>query len=253
MIHVILFQLKAALRQRYLHSVFGVSFLMVVLVAVAGELSMAEHQRIAIDFGFSIIYLVALGIAVGYGGLRFVQATKEGIWSLFHVHGFNRAQMVISQTIVSWLHVLGFVLVSSAVLRGYIGLSGFTVPEMTYWSAVAGVLFEAAIISQISILLSLYTRPLVVVAGGLAFSFIGHSVGTMVQLASKQAAVILKVVSEIVRTTLPHFQRLDFRPQVADQLTVAVSDVAGALGYGLLWGALLMVLTILAFKKRELI
>jgi hypothetical protein len=140
--------------------------------------------------------------------------------------------------------------------KGY--AQGFPIaPGFPYWSAVAGLWVDAAVVTAFALWVATFsTVPMLPLALGLAFAVAGKSLGAVVEYLAKGAdgdlnLMRLAPVIDAIQWVLPDLSRLDWRNWPMYGLT----PDAQAVGLGLILAAsyatVLLTLAVMTFNRRD--
>jgi ABC-type transport system involved in multi-copper enzyme maturation permease subunit len=133
---------------------------------------------------------------------------------------------------------------------GYLALTG---AEVTRWLAIAGALtlVEVLVMAAVSLCVTSLTSPLLATVICLAVYFLGHAVASLPELIH-----YLKGWQQDVAVALaglvPNLGMFTFRDKAIHGHAITVADAARSLGYGALWIALLVTITVAVFRRKQL-
>jgi ABC-type transport system involved in multi-copper enzyme maturation permease subunit len=117
--------------------------------------------------------------------------------------------------------------------------------------AIAMIFLELMVITALSICFSSYSSPFMSALFTISIFFIGHVTNDLLQFGEKSKLVIMKVVGRTSYYLFPNLENFNFKTRVTHNLPYQTSEIFYAVGYGFLWIALLLIISVMLFQRRD--
>jgi ABC-type transport system involved in multi-copper enzyme maturation permease subunit len=168
---------------------------------------------------------------------------------------------VLSRPVPRWQFVVGkFLGLAGALACGqaamlalgiaYLWITGAGV---TGWLAVAGSLtaMEVLVMAAVSLCWTALSSPLLATVLCLATYALGHAVGSLPGLMYHLKGV-QRPVCVALASLVPDLSRFAYRDEAVHAIPIAAGDVGIRLVYGLCWVALLVTVTVIVVRRKQL-
>lgn len=241
---------KEVVRDRILYGLVIFAILLIGLSLALGQLSFAEQARISSNFGLSAIHLCAVILAIFIGSnLVYKEIEKKTILTIL-VRPISRLQFILGKCLGLAMVIMMMVLGLSSVLM--LVFWGLDVPVGGRFAlVVVGLLAESLVLLGVTLLFSMFTKPLLVVCFSIGIFLIGHWQGSLEFFAKKESAGILKPIAALVRYTIPDLERINWKDIVLYDQPLEISTKFMSIGYALAWFGLCISLATLIFKRKD--
>ena len=110
---------------------------------------------------------------------------------------------------------------------------------------------EAILLILISILFSGITSPIMAAVSTIAIFFIGHAEGVFRYIFMTTKVPALRITMESIYYVLPNLEKFNIRNDIIHMTTPSPSMILVVILYALSYAILLLVITQLAFKKKD--
>jgi Cu-processing system permease protein len=130
-------------------------------------------------------------------------------------------------------------------------LSGYAL-SVTALAAALLILVELLLMAGTALFFSSFTTPILASAFSLSIFLIGHLLADLHAFADRSKSPAARAVVIAATRVLPDLELFNLKGHAANGLPVEGSFVAASLGYGLAYAALLLVLSIAIFRRRDL-
>jgi hypothetical protein len=110
---------------------------------------------------------------------------------------------------------------------------------------------ELVVLSSVGFVMSSFSGQMVSAVVTTGVYFAGHLSSDIYAQAEKTDVVSLKVLGKAIYYLLPNLERLNYRPKAAYGLVSAPSEVLTASAYGLCYAAVMILIAISLFEKRD--
>jgi ABC-type transport system involved in multi-copper enzyme maturation permease subunit len=252
---IVLNTFREAIRNKILYSVVLVAFLLVGVSALFGAVTMGSQVQVIKDFGlFSLSFFGAI-ITIVSGTTLLHREIK-----LKTVHN------ILSKPVARWQFIVGKHLglcLTVSVLVGLlgIGLTVFTAVfekrvDLLFLQGTMLAVMELIIIASISIFFStLVITPTLNGMFTLGAYIAGRSVGYLSYFLKDDQSyspVFIRMV-EFFDVILPDLSLFNYNTMIVNNQAVPLAAMMHGLLYSLSYSAIVLVLAILLFQKRELV
>lgn len=251
-ITVILFQtFREAVRNRLLYSIFGFVIFLLGLSSFFGSVTIGRRDEVVMDFGlFAISFGAALITVISGTNLLSKEIQRKTIYNVLS-KPVERWQFVLGKFLGLWLTVSVLVACMGLVLVGFLGV----IEHHFYQRLFAGFLFtmlEAGIVAALTVFFS--CGVVTVTLAGL-FSFAAYLAGrSIANLAfffrGAQNAEANPVLSAL-QWIIPDLASLSIEDAIISGAALNVQMLGAAIIYSISYAAVLIILGILLFERRD--
>lgn len=257
--------MKGGLRDRLIQGLLLTGVLFFLSTVAFSSFSMRQPSEVAINYSLSITHVVAVLITL-FLGLHLLSREIE-----------NRAgHTVLTQPVSRTVYIAGkfwglcllagiIVLFLSACALAGIFIVRTTAPNalpfvwFNFGVAVGGIFLVCLLLLAATLLLcTVATSSIFPFLATLALWVIGNSTQTIMNYMQTNGAdphmtPLLRYILQGVYYLFPNLTLLDFKVYAIYGLPIALSQIAFALAYGVVYTALLISLAIWLFRKRDMV
>ena len=255
---------KGAIRERTFYVLFLFALFLFFVTPYLAAIAPRQGIQVALDFVMSTVSFAGLVLAIFLGSnLLTKDIDKKTIYSII-TKPISRSHYVLGG-----FFGMAFVLLVSILLLTAFGLLSFYITvkffnshgEQPGWLLVGvNLLFSLEmlllLVSASFLVSSVSTSSFLPLAFTIGFYYIGESIAKVKALleASKpdEFSAIFKAVVNTAYYIFPNLTLFDFKVRAAYNLSVSVKEVLFIFSYGIIYTAILMVLTIKIFDKRDI-
>lgn len=221
---------------------FGLSLLL-------GELSFEEHTRILFDLGISSIHWLNLGLCIFIGGTSLRRELERQTYMTLLSSPLSRLEFLLGK----FGGILLVSVVSTFLLGGGLLFLLKAPGSLQNFSVVlVGIIFEAALLLSISTLMSLILSPFVGLFASFSIFLLGHWLESLKLFADKSKNLAYINFADAMGWLVPNLYRLNWRSTYVLETGVPVDVGVMSLAHALAWIGLLMFLSHLVFKRKNL-
>jgi ABC-type transport system involved in multi-copper enzyme maturation permease subunit len=242
---------KEAVRDRILYTLLIFALFMIGSSALLASLSTGQDAKIIQDLGLSCISIFGTLIAVFLGiGLVYKEIEKRTLYVLIS-KPIHRAQFILGKYLG-----LALVLLTNVAIMGT-GLLLLSRIYLGEWPwrllvALAFTLLELLVITGLAILFSSFTTPTLSAIFTLSLFLIGHLSPDLRLFAARFGRPVARLLIELFYYLLPNFRHFHFESLIINGFLPDGIVLFQSACYGLLYGAALLFLAMLAFARRDL-
>ena len=242
---------RELIRSKLLYNMVIFAALLIASSMFVAELTIGQWDRIILDQGLAALEIGGSLIAVLVGvNLIAGEVERRTIFPTL-AKPLTRTSFVLGRYLGLVAVLVGNVCLMLAVLASVLKLAGYNLS----FAAVAAVLLiavELALLAAVAMLFSSFSTPMLASGFSLSFFLIGHLLGDLRTFADRSTSETAKQVSAVFYRLLPDLELLNLKSRAANGLEVDGRFVAASAAYGLGYAAVLIVLGILIFSRRDL-
>jgi len=241
---------KEAIRNKILYSLVFFTFLLMAVSLVLDEATIGQRNKIIQDLGLGSINFFGVMIAIVVGiNLVYKELEKRTIYALL-AKPVRRDQFLIGK----YLGIMMTLAVETLLMTAFFFLLVFVYAgsvEAYLILAIFMIYIELAVISATALFFSSFSSPFL--SGMFAFStfVIGHLTGHMKAFGERSAHAGMKALMTFLYYLLPNLERFNLKTAAVYDLPVEGAQIALSLAYGLLYVAVLLLLAVLCFERRD--
>lgn len=241
---------REVIRDRILYALVLFAFLLIGMSLALGQLSFAEQARISANFGLSAIHLCAVVLAIFVGSnLVYKEIEKKTILTIL-VRPISRLQFIIGKSLGLTLLIVTMV-AGLAVILSFVFLGLHMAIDVRFAIALLGLLAEALILLGVTLVFSMFTKPLLVVCFSVGVFLIGHWQGSLEYFAQKDSGGTLKPISWLVRHFIPDLERVNWKDLILYNQPLELQAKIMSLTYALAWFVLCICISAILFNRKD--
>ena len=242
---------KETIRNRVLYNVLLVACCALFLSMSFGELSVFSRVQVMTDFGLATMSLTGLLLAVFIGiGMLGTEISSKTVYCIL-TKPVPREAFIAGKFVGLLLTLLLNLLLIAGVFFLSIQLSGATV-RFAVFQAVLLIAVEMGLIIGASIFFSSFTSPTLAAIFTIGFFIAGHLNNMVGVSAHVQRSDFWRSVLRGLSFLLPNLEHFNIRTRIVYELAIPKGYIVSALTYGVLYTAVLLLLSILLFSRKDL-
>lgn len=243
---------REVIRDRILYGLIVFAVMLLFLSLALGQLTFDENMRLSANFGFTGIHIAVAVLAVFVGSsLVSKEIEKQTILTLL-ARPISRAQFILGKALglMSVLMVIAIALAAILSVFLFFLHFGFTIE---YPIAIAGILFEAAVLLALAMFFGSFAKPMMTVVFTVAVFLIGHWVDSLQFFINKSDSSAFKVVGTVVSYVVPNLEKFNWRSAPVYGVSIPAQEVLAASGAMVGWVLVLISATVLIFRRRDFV
>ena len=241
---------KEVIRDKIFYSLVFFAILLLGASVLLGALTVGERSKIIEDLSLAGINIFGVIIAVFVGiGLVYKELEKKTIYTIIS-KPIDRYQFLLGKYLGLALTLFVYISVMSAFFLLILYFSTGMLPLKLLW-AVLLIFVELLVIEAAAVLFSSFSTPILSATYTLAIYVIGHLTKDLIGLAGKAKNEGAKAVLEFLYYLLPNLENFNIKSEIVHDMPVTFPFMAMALGYGVLYTAALLALSVIIFQKRN--
>jgi ABC-type transport system involved in multi-copper enzyme maturation permease subunit len=244
---------REAIRNRILYSILFFAFLMVGVSAVFGAASIGDQVKYMKDFSLFSVSLFGVVIAIVLGvNLLHQELTRKTIVN------------ILSKPVARWQFLVGKFLGLFATLALVVGAMSASVIGAFAWYtgaldwglvlACGAALLETMVVVAVALFFSsLVVTPALAGMFTAATFVAGRSAGYLAYFFGDDQPAGLRAMAHTLYWALPRLDRFALADQAVYGDLLAPADLAALVGYAVAYSALLLLLSVALFSRREFV
>jgi ABC-type transport system involved in multi-copper enzyme maturation permease subunit len=254
---------RESVRDKVLYNLVLFAILLIGASYLIGQLTAGQDVKIIKDLGLAATSLFGLFIAVFIGiGLVAKEVERRSVYSLLSkpIHLY---QLVLGKYAGLVLTLAVNVTVMLLALYVVLAYMRWGVPEnvVAGWDAPALdpalveaaflIFVELALVTAIALFFSTFSTPILSAAFTFGLTIVGHYSSDLRNFQDVVDSPVAQRVAGGVYWLLPHLAQFDVKAQVVHGQRVAWTYVAFAVAYAALYIAMLIVVSMVVFSRRD--
>jgi ABC-type transport system involved in multi-copper enzyme maturation permease subunit len=242
---------REAIRNRLLYTLLLFALLLIAAGILLSSLSYVERERILQDVGFAAIRLFGVAIAIFVGvGLIHKEVERRTVYTILS-KPLSRAEFLLGKfaglVLTIWMQM-------AVMIAAFIAVSWLVGAPLSATHAAAFLLIsvELVVMTAVATLFSAFTTPMLAsfFSGGIWIA--GNLTRDLRDLGANAELETVRVLTQWLYRILPDLDSFNLTIEAAHGLPIAASDVWLAVVYGCAYAALVLVLGVAVFERRDL-
>jgi ABC-type transport system involved in multi-copper enzyme maturation permease subunit len=238
-------------KSKILINVALLSFALLFFTYIASEFSYGNSVKIALDFGQGLAGLSAVAIAIFMGVNLITKEIENRTVYMVLSRPINRGAFLFGRLLgMSALLIINVLIVLFFSYTLYFFLGG-KFDDLLVWSTIFTCL-EALIVLQVVVLFSLITNQILSVINTITVFVLGHAIGAAQDIKFVSARPMLSKFIDVYSYVFPDFSRINIKDFLIYNKTLEFDYLFGALSYGVTYLMVILLLSVLIFKNKNL-
>jgi ABC-type transport system involved in multi-copper enzyme maturation permease subunit len=241
---------REAVRSRLLYALLLFAIVLICAGVLLSSLSYVESERILQDVGLGAMRLFGVAIALFVGvGLIHKEVERRTVYTIL-AKPLSRAEFLIGKFLGLVLTVWMQLAIMAVAFAAVSAASGAPLGR-GHVAACVLLGMELALVVAIATLFSAFTTPMLssIFAGGLWL--VGNLTRDLRELGAGSEQPGVELATAWAHRVLPDLASFDLRLEAVHGLPVTISDVALPLVYGAAYAAVVLVLAVTIFERRD--
>ncbi len=242
---------RETIRNKVLYNILLVAGVALMLSISFGDLSVFSRGQVMTDFGLATMSLTGLLLAVFIGvGMLGVEISSKTVYGVI-TKPVTRDKFILGKFLGLLITLLLNFILIAAVFFIMVRLMGAN-QNVSILSAILLLVIEMTVIIAAAIFFSSFTTPTLAAIFTLGFYVAGHLNDLAGIAAQQQNDIVWSTILKILYFTMPNLEHFNIRTAVVYDLPIPSGFVTGAVVYGLLYTALLLILSVVSFSRKDL-
>lgn len=243
---------REAVRDRVLYNLVVFVLLVTGCAVFLGDLTAGNEDRTVTNIGLSAMLLFGVFIAIFVGvSLVSKEIEKRTLYTIFS-KPIGRGEFIVGKYLGLCLTLLINVAIMGAGVSAallYVGASSLAV---SVWGTVLLIYLELTIVTGVAILFSSFSTPALSALLAFLVWVIGHFSSSLRDLAEGLGSDAARWVFGFIYYVFPNLSHFEFVTLAARGEVPPASYIGGAALYAIVFNAVLLAITIVIFRRRNL-
>jgi len=241
---------REAVRNKLLYTLLFFAVLLIASGLLLSTLSYVERDRILQDIAFGAVRLFGVAIAIFVGvGLIHKEVDRRTIYTILS-KPISRAEFLVGK----WVGLVATIWMQLAIMAAvFVGVSLLTGAPLGVGHAAALGLIggELALVVAIATFFSAFTTPMLASFFTSGIWAVGHLTRELRDLGAQSELVGVQWATAVLHRVLPDLESFNLTLEAVHGLAVKPSDVWIPLVYGAGYCAVVLVLAVGIFDRRD--
>jgi Cu-processing system permease protein len=242
---------REVIRDRILYFIGFFSIILIGVLRFLPEVSVGTEEQIFLDFGLASIELLSVVVSIFIGtGLINKEIEKRTLLVLIP-KPISRAELIIGKHLGLTLVLTVMVGAMSLIYVGLLSLSKISYPPGAIFLSVVYLLLQLALIIAATLMFGVFTSSILATLMSFGVYLMGHFSQQLVSLGKLSKNENIEFITQSLYLVLPDLSRLNLKNEAVYGILPNAGELIGHALYGGLYTALLLLLSIVIFSKRE--
>ncbi len=238
-------------RSKVMISILFLALGLLLITYVASEFAYGAPAKVALDFGFGIMALSNMGMAIFIGSTLLTKEVEQRTLYMILSKPISRVSFLAGKIIgLSSVLLINTVILSLLSIGVFIFLEG-KFQELMIWSCFFSFL-EAILVLLMTVLFSLITNTAMSVIYTIVLVVIGHSLNETSKILFTKMNPFFNTSMKIGNVLLPNLYKLNLKDFVLYQQNISSQYLWNVLTYFMLYTAALLIFVVQIFKNKNL-
>jgi ABC-type transport system involved in multi-copper enzyme maturation permease subunit len=241
---------KEAIRDKVFYNLLIFALLVIYASVLLGNLSIGENEKIVKDVSLAAMSVFGTLIAILVGiSLVYKEIERRTIHTILS-KPVSRYEFLLSK-------YFGLILTLTVNLVVMTLFFALVVQYLHYdfsfllLKAILLIFWELLLITAIALLFSTFSSPTLSAVFTFAIYLIGHLADDLKQIGSAAKSELIKQITAVCYYLLPNLSNFNIRAEMVRDIPVSNWYVLSAIAYGTLYTAVIIILSIISFHRRE--
>lgn len=240
---------REAIRDRILYLILAFALVMIAASRAVSLLTVGSEEKIIKDMGLAAISVFGVATAIFVGvGLVFKEIERRTIYTLTS-KPIRRSTFILGKYLGLALVLLVNLSIMTLAFYALLWLKGYL--DFGLGVAIVLTLVELLLVTAIAIFFSSFSSPLLSSLFTVTAYLIGHLSWGLTLLAEKVDSALGRWLCLALYRILPNLEYLNVKGEVVHKLPVSGEEVVLAATYGLSYTAVVLLLAVAVFRKRD--
>ena len=242
---------KEVIRDRILYFIGFFSLLLILAQRIIPEIAAGTHEKILLDVGIGAINILSVIIAIFVGTALINKEIEKRTLLMLIPKPISRAELILGKHL-GLTAVLGVtVAIMMGIYLAMLSLSKIDYPTTALLVAGVYLLLQLALITAVAILFGVFTSSILATLLSFGVYLMGHFSEDLVELGKLSENASIESLTTSLYLVLPNLSRLDLKNEAVYGLLPSSGELAAHAAYGLLYTALLLIISMMVFAQKE--
>ena len=242
---------KEVIRDRILYFIGFFSLLLILAQRIIPEIAAGTHEKILLDVGIGAVNILSVIVAIFVGTALINKEIEKRTLLMLIPKPISRAELILGKHL-GLTAVLGvMVAIMMGIYLAMLSVSKIDYPTSALITAGVYLLLELALIAAVAILFGVFTSSILATLLSFGVYLMGHFSEDLVELGKLSKNASIESLTTSLYLVLPNLSRLDLKNEAVYGLLPSLSELLSHALYGLLYTALLLIISMMVFAQKE--
>ncbi len=242
---------QEVIRDRILYFIGFFSLLLILAQRIIPEIAAGTHEKILLDVGIGAIAILSVIVAIFIGTALINKEIEKRTLLMLIPKPISRAELILGKHL-GLTAVLGvMVTVMMTIYLATLSISQIDYPMGALITAGGFLLLELALISAVAILFGVFTSSILATLFSFGVYLMGHFSEDLVELGKLSENASIESLTTSLYLVLPNLSRLDLKNDAVYNLLPSLTELLSHALYGVLYTALLLIISMIIFAQKE--
>ena len=242
---------KEVIRDRILYFIGFFCLLLILAQRIIPEIAAGTHEKILLDVGIGAINILSVIVAIFVGTALINKEIEKRTLLMLIPKPISRAELILGKHL-GLTAVLGVMIaIMMGIYLAMLSLSKIEYPTTALITAGAYLLLQLALIAAVAILFGVFTSSILATLLSFGVYLMGHFSEDLVELGKLSKNANIESLTTSLYLVLPNLSRLDLKNEAVYGLLPSPVELAGHAVYGLLYTALMLIISMMVFAQKE--
>lgn len=243
--------IRELVRNKLLYNLLFFAVLLIGSSIFVAQLTVGQWDRVILDMGLAAIELSGVLVATLIGvGVVAGEVERRTVY-LSLARPITRAAFLLGRYLGLLAMLACNVAVMVAALAAVLHFAGYGLSPTTLAAALL-ILLELGIIAAAAVFFGSFTTPILAAAYSFSVFLIGHLLRDLKAFQARNPGELAKALAGVFYRVLPDLELFNLKAQAANELPVPHGLVPFAALYGICYAAVLLLLGVAVFTRRDL-
>jgi ABC-type transport system involved in multi-copper enzyme maturation permease subunit len=242
---------KEVIRDRILYFIGFFTLILLLAQRIIPEIAAGTHEKILLDFGIGAIAILSVIVAIFVGTTLINKEVEKKTLLMLIPKPVSRAELIIGKHL-GLTAVLGVTIaIMMAIYLITLSLNDIDYPARALIVTGVYLSIELALIVAVAILFGVFTSSILATLLSFGVYLMGHFSEDLVELGKLSKNANIESLTTSLYLVLPNLSRLNLKNDAVYGLLPNTSELVSHALYGLLYTALLLIISIMIFTQKE--
>jgi Cu-processing system permease protein len=242
---------QEVIRDRILYFIGFFTLLLLLAQRIIPEIAAGTHEKILLDFGIGAIAILSVVVAIFVGTALINQEIDKRTLLMLIPKPISRAELILGKHLGLTAVLAVMIAIMMGIYLAILSVSKINYPTGALITAGCYLLLELALIVAVAILFGVFTSSILATLFSFGVYLMGHFSEDLVELGKLSKNASIESLTTSLYLVLPNLSRLDLKNEAVYGLLPNASELLSHALYGLLYTALLLIISMMIFAQKE--
>ncbi|BAZ43388.1 type IV pilus biogenesis protein PilI homolog [Chondrocystis sp. NIES-4102] len=242
---------QEVVRDRILYFLGFFTLLLILAQRIIPEIAAGTHEKILLDFGIGAIAILSVVIAIFVGTALINKEIEKRTLLMLIPKPISRAELILGKHLGLTGVLAVMLVIMMGIYLGMLSISKIEYPTVALLIAGAYLLLELSLIVAVAILFGVFTSSILATLLSFGVYLMGHFSEDLVELGKLSKNASIESLTTSLYLVLPNLSRLDLKNDAVYGLLPSPPELINHALYGLLYTALLLIISMMVFAQKE--